>query len=87
MPVAQPRRPKLFSCCFACFAIQGDTPAHLVNKWGKDTLDHYLQLYQSPEAPAAGMHASWLPLAGASRRVVGACRLPPSTPAWWRCMS
>lgn len=32
----------------------GDTPPELVNRWGCDTLDHYLALYQSPEAPAAG---------------------------------
>lgn len=33
---------------------QGDTPPELVNRWGCNTLDHYLALYQSPEAPAAG---------------------------------
>lgn len=33
---------------------QGSTPPELVNRWGSDTLEHYLGLYQSPEAPAAG---------------------------------
>lgn len=37
-----------------CTLAQGDTPPELVNRWGCDTLDHYLALYQSPEAPAAG---------------------------------
>jgi hypothetical protein len=32
----------------------GDTPPQLVNRWGQETFDHYMQLYQSPEAPAAG---------------------------------
>ncbi len=32
----------------------GETPAELVNKWGKATLDHYMQLYFSPEAGEAG---------------------------------
>jgi hypothetical protein len=32
----------------------GDTPVDLVNKWGKATLDHYLELYFSPEAGEAG---------------------------------
>ena len=42
--------------CIAASAAtpQGDTPPDLVNKWGKDTFDHYMQLYQSPEAQAAG---------------------------------
>lgn len=38
----------------SCAFTQGDTPPELVNRWGCDTLDHYLGLYQSPEAPAAG---------------------------------
>ncbi|KAI3427267.1 hypothetical protein D9Q98_007199 [Chlorella vulgaris] len=32
----------------------GDTPPDLVNRWGQDTFDHYMQLYQSVEAPEAG---------------------------------
>ncbi|PSC73607.1 D-aspartate oxidase [Micractinium conductrix] len=32
----------------------GDTPPALANRWGADTFDHYMSLYQSAEAPAAG---------------------------------
>lgn len=51
-------------------APQGDTPPALVNRWGQDTLEHYLRLYQSPDAPAAGG-------VGCSRQGVGH--------AAWRC--
>ena len=34
--------------------MQGDTPPALANRWGADTFDHYMSLYQSAEAPAAG---------------------------------
>lgn len=36
----------------------GDTPPQLVNRWGQETFDHYMQLYQSPEAPAAGQQCA-----------------------------
>lgn len=39
--------------------LQGDTPAELVNRWGRDTLAHYLSLYQSPQAPASGAPCGW----------------------------
>jgi hypothetical protein len=72
------------SCCWtgllalsraACrTAAQGDTPPELVNRWGQDTFDHYLALYQSPEAPEAGaparrrpLHADTLPLCSAAQ--------------------
>ena len=60
------------ACCLCCRfrtprcppcrclpAPQGDTPPALVNRWGQDTLEHYLRLYQSPDAPAAGGGGVW----------------------------
>ncbi|KAL4447951.1 hypothetical protein ABPG75_005170 [Micractinium tetrahymenae] len=32
----------------------GDTPAEAVNRWGGETFRHYMQLYQSADAAAAG---------------------------------
>lgn len=74
-------------------AAQGDTLPQLANRWGQDTLQHYLQLYQSPEAPAAGapasaclpagwhahtLHAAAWPAAGA---LAGAASRVPKTTA------
>lgn len=36
------------------FALSG-TPDELVNRWGKETLDHYMELYLSGKAPEAGI--------------------------------
>lgn len=36
------------------FALTG-TPDSLVNAWGKETLDHYMGIYLSPDAPKAGI--------------------------------
>ena len=36
------------------FALSG-TPDELVNRWGKETLDHYMQIYLSGAAPEAGI--------------------------------
>lgn len=35
------------------FALSG-TPDELVNRWGKETLDHYMEIYLSDRAPEAG---------------------------------
>jgi glycine/D-amino acid oxidase-like deaminating enzyme len=36
------------------FALSG-TPDELVNRWGKETLDHYMELFLSPDAASAGI--------------------------------
>ena len=36
------------------FALSG-TPDELVNRWGKETLDHYMEIYLSGKAPEAGI--------------------------------
>jgi len=36
------------------FALSG-TPDELVNRWGKETLDHYMDIYLSGRAPEAGI--------------------------------
>lgn len=79
---------------------QGDTPPDLVNRWGKDTFDHYLDLYQSSAAPEAGAlrsltrstsHAVLSPSGCASRPKSSSACLPeavvPPPPCPFSCQS
>ncbi len=37
-----------------CYILVGDTPGHLVLRWGGDTLKHFLSIFNSPAGATAG---------------------------------